>query len=177
MNGMHRVLWAFLVTAGLAVGLSGCANTGSSTSVAVGPDGKLQNPVQLLGQLPLPPGAVIRADQSLIIGAGDNWVGRVVLDVGRDVDAAYRYFSGNLPGTRLDRGVGSARQKQFFGHDPARAHGDTRDGGRRHDGQQRFFDDGTAQCSGHGAEKALKGSARITASTNLRRGGRVVECT
>lgn len=97
MNGLHRVLWAFLVTAGLAVGLSGCANTGSSTSVAVGPDGKLQNPVQLLGQLPLPPGAVIRADQSLIIGAGDNWVGRVVLDVGRDVDAAYRYFLETYP--------------------------------------------------------------------------------
>ncbi len=97
MNGLHRVLWAFLVTAGLAVGLSGCANTGSSTSVAVGPDGKLQNPVQLLGQLPLPPGAVIRADQSLIIGAGDNWVGRVMLDVGRDVDAAYRFFLETYP--------------------------------------------------------------------------------
>jgi hypothetical protein len=97
MNGMHRVLWTLLVTAALAVGLAGCASTGSSTSVAVGPDGKLQNPVQLLGQLPLPPGAVIRADQSLIIGAGDNWVGRVMLDVGRDVDAAYRYFLETYP--------------------------------------------------------------------------------
>ena len=80
MNGMHRVYGALLVAVGLAAGLSGCANTGSSTSVAVGPDGKVQNPVQLLGQLPLPPGAAIRAEQSLIIGAGDNWVGRVVLD-------------------------------------------------------------------------------------------------
>ena len=97
MNGLHRVLWAFLVTAALVVGVAGCASTGNSTSVAVGPDGKLQNPVQLLGQLPLPPGAVIRADQSLIIGAGDNWVGRVVLDVGRDVDAAYRYFLETYP--------------------------------------------------------------------------------
>ena len=93
MNGMHRVLWTLLVTAALAA----CANTGSSTSVAVGPDGMLQNPVQLLGQLPLPPGAVIRADQSLIIGAGDNWVGRVMLDVGRDVDAAYRFFLETYP--------------------------------------------------------------------------------
>lgn len=97
MNGMHRVLSAFLVTAGLAAGLSGCANTGSATSVAVGPDGKVQNPVQLLGQLPLPPGAAIRAEQSLIIGAGDNWVGRVVLDVGRDFDAAYRFFLETYP--------------------------------------------------------------------------------
>ncbi len=97
MNGMHRVYGALLVAVGLAAGLSGCANTGSSTSVAVGPDGKVQNPVQLLGQLPLPPGAAIRAEQSLIIGAGDNWVGRVVLDVGRDFDAAYRFFLETYP--------------------------------------------------------------------------------
>ena len=92
MNGMHRLLWAFLVAAGLGAGLAGCASTSNAPSVSVGPDGKIQNPVQLLGQLPLPPGSVVRADQSLIIGAGDNWVGRVVLDVGRDFDAAYRFF-------------------------------------------------------------------------------------
>jgi len=97
MNGMHRVYGALLVAVGLAAGLSGCANTGSATSVSVGPDGKVQNPVQLLGQLPLPPGAAIRAEQSLIIGAGDNWVGRVVLDVGRDFDAAYRFFLETYP--------------------------------------------------------------------------------
>lgn len=97
MKGLYRVLWAFLVTAVLVVGVAGCASTGRSTSVALRPDGKVQNPVQFLGQLPLPPGAVIRADQSLIIGAGDNWVGRVVLDVGRDVDAAYRYFLETYP--------------------------------------------------------------------------------
>ena len=97
MNGMHRVLWAFLVTAGLASGLAACANLGSKPPVAVGPDGKVQNPMQLLGQLPLPPGAAIRADQSLIIGAGDNWVGRVMLDVGRDLDAAYRFFLETYP--------------------------------------------------------------------------------
>ncbi|MFM2263008.1 MAG: hypothetical protein RI959_1684 [Pseudomonadota bacterium] len=97
MNGMHRLLWTLLVVAGLAGGLAGCANTSSTPSVGVGPDGKVQNPVQLLGQLPLPPGSVIRADQSLIIGAGDNWVGRVVLDVGRDFDAAYRFFLETYP--------------------------------------------------------------------------------
>jgi hypothetical protein len=77
--------------------LSACAIKGPAPSVAVGADGKVQNPVQLLGQLPLPPGTAIRADQSLIIGAGDNWVGRVVLDVGRDLDAAYRFFLETYP--------------------------------------------------------------------------------
>ncbi len=46
----------------------------------------------LLGSLPLPPGAKIIPDQSLIIGSGDAWVGRLTLDVGRDVTAAYQYF-------------------------------------------------------------------------------------
>ena len=90
---MHSVLFAIVVSSGLV----GCASNGHSPSVGVGLDGKVQNSVQLLGQLPLPPGAIIRADQSLIIGAGDNWVGRVVLDVGRDFDAAYRFFLETYP--------------------------------------------------------------------------------
>ena len=54
-------------------------------------------PGQWLGGLPLPAGSFIRADQSLIIGSGETWVGRAVLDVGRDADAAYRFFMDNLP--------------------------------------------------------------------------------
>ena len=102
MNTMQRISGALrggllALSAFCALGLAGCASPGSSPSVGVGPDGKVQNPVQLLGQLPLPPGSIIRADQSLIIGAGDNWVGRVVLDVGRDFDAAYRFFLETYP--------------------------------------------------------------------------------
>lgn len=102
MNTMQRISGALrggllALSAFCALGFAGCASPGSSPSVGVGPDGKVQNPVQLLGQLPLPPGSIIRADQSLIIGAGDNWVGRVVLDVGRDFDAAYRFFLETYP--------------------------------------------------------------------------------
>ena len=87
---------AFMLAMNLALGLSGCANT-TAPAVGVGLEGQVVNPVQMLGTLPLPPGAVIRADQSLIIGAGENWVGRVVLDVGRDFDAAYRFFLETYP--------------------------------------------------------------------------------
>jgi hypothetical protein len=90
---MQSVFCAVLVS----VGLLGCASNRHSPSVGVDLDGKVQSTLQLLGQLPLPPGAIIRADQSLIIGAGDNWVGRVVLDVGRDFDAAYRFFLETYP--------------------------------------------------------------------------------
>lgn len=109
MNSAQRVLGAFL----LALGLAGCAATSNAPSVGVGADGKAQNPLQLLGQLPLPPGTVVRAEQSLIIGAGDNWVGRVVLDVGRDLDAAYRFFLETYPAQGWTV-VSSVRGKNSF---------------------------------------------------------------
>jgi hypothetical protein len=79
----------------LPVLLSACVST--AHSVNLNPDGKVQNANQLLGQLSLPTGARLLGDQSLIIGSGDNWVGRVVLDVGRDVDAAYAFFLETYP--------------------------------------------------------------------------------
>ena len=89
------------LTAGLLIGLAGCSSTPLGHSPVLA-DGKsatqssTPSPAQWLGGLALPPGSFIRADQSLIIGAGDNWVGRAVLDVGRDADAAYRFFLDNL---------------------------------------------------------------------------------
>jgi hypothetical protein len=46
---------------------------------------------------PLPQGAAIKHDKSLIMGAGDNWVGRVVVDVGRDPQLAYQFFYQQYP--------------------------------------------------------------------------------
>lgn len=92
----------------LLVLLSGCGSTsltgGTSAAPgnagapsAVNPTAPGVAPGQWLGGLPLPPGSSIRADQSLIIGAGENWVGRAALNVGRDADAAYRFFLDSLP--------------------------------------------------------------------------------
>ncbi len=93
---MRHSHWIGLaLIAGLSVG---CTSTSLGSANYAGPDSvQPQKPVQLLGQLALPPGAIIRGDQSLIIGAGDNWVGRVVMDVGKDMDAAYRYFLESYP--------------------------------------------------------------------------------
>lgn len=82
----------------LSVVLSACSSTSLNTPSAVAPDKSVsQAPGQWLGGLPLPAGSAIRADQSLIIGSGETWVGRASLDVGRDADAAYRFFLDNLP--------------------------------------------------------------------------------
>ncbi len=77
--------------------LAGCNSTPLSTSADSGGQAAgAVAPGQSLGGLPLPPGSTIRADQSLIIGAGDTWVGRASLDAGRDADAIYRFFLDNL---------------------------------------------------------------------------------
>jgi len=77
--------------------LTACANTTTAPSVSVGADGQVPSANQFLGQLSLPTGARLLSDQSLIIGSGDNWVGRVVLDVGRNPDAAYAFFLETYP--------------------------------------------------------------------------------
>ena len=46
----------------------------------------------LVGSLPIPSGAKILSNESVIIGSGDNWVGRLTLNVGRDVAGTYNYF-------------------------------------------------------------------------------------
>ena len=86
---------SFIAAAMLVLGLSACVSTTSSVNLSA--DGKAPNTSQLLGQLSLPTGARLMGDQSLIIGTGDNWVGRVVLDVGRDLDAAYAFFLETYP--------------------------------------------------------------------------------
>jgi hypothetical protein len=78
----------------LAMVLGGCSST---PLVAPGDGGKVVTPTEVLGQSALPAGAVLKAEQSLIMGAGEQWVGRVVADVGRDTDIAYRFFLESYP--------------------------------------------------------------------------------
>jgi hypothetical protein len=89
----HRLL----VATSLLLALAGCANTslmGSDTAAAPSAFSGLE----LLGQTELPAGSKIIAGQSLIIGAGDNWVGKVVLDAGQDAASSYAFFLQALPG-------------------------------------------------------------------------------
>ena len=51
----------------------------------------------LLAQTQLPAGAKILHDKSTVIGSGNNWVGRVVIDSAREPAAAFGYFLDNYP--------------------------------------------------------------------------------
>jgi hypothetical protein len=76
--------------------MAACTATPLQSGSVTGTD-KTQSPVEAVGQSALPPGASFRPESSLIIGAGEQWVGRVVADVGRDVEAAFRFFIDTYP--------------------------------------------------------------------------------
>lgn len=72
--------------------LSGCATTsGGDTSSGSG----TMN--DLIANTQLPAGAKINHSQSLIMGSGENWVGRVVLELGQNPNAAYNFFLDQYP--------------------------------------------------------------------------------
>jgi hypothetical protein len=82
-------LWMVSASVALMV-LSACGSTPLSTSEVAGD----KTPAAFEGgpATPIPPGSVFKPAQSLVLGQGDQWVGRMVIDVGRDADLAYKYF-------------------------------------------------------------------------------------
>jgi hypothetical protein len=76
-----------------SLALGGCAAVGTPMNDSAVP---LQS-TDFMGQTQLPAGTKILYDQSLIIGSGDNWVGRVLLDMGKDSMAAYTFFLEQYP--------------------------------------------------------------------------------
>ena len=68
--------------------LAGC----TTTALSPGPVDSAHTSADPVGLSALPPGATLKPEQSLIIGSGEQWVGRVVATVGKDIDAAIRFF-------------------------------------------------------------------------------------
>ena len=57
---------------------------------------------QLLGDMPLPTGAKIMGSDSLIIGRGDGWVGRVNISALQGATDVYAFFQSEYPKSHLD---------------------------------------------------------------------------
>jgi hypothetical protein len=68
--------------------LAGC----TTTALSPGPVDSAQTSADPVGLSALPPGATLKPEGSLIIGSGEQWVGRVVAKLGKDTDAAIRFF-------------------------------------------------------------------------------------
>ena len=86
---------ASAIAASLFLLLGGCASSGDSPSGT--PDEVNQIQAQILGDMPLPAGARIMGTDSLIIGRGDNWVGRVVLNGLQSPTDIYAFFQSEYP--------------------------------------------------------------------------------
>jgi len=69
----------------------------ASTSPDLGGEGGQRLSVDQLGRTPLPVGAKIRGPESLIIGVGDNWLGRAVVELSGDASNNYNFFADQFP--------------------------------------------------------------------------------
>lgn len=79
----------------LALTLSACSSANSPSL-----NENAANDAVIFQSLPsgaLPPGAKLITDATLVMGSGENWVGRVSLDIGKDAETAYRYFLQQYP--------------------------------------------------------------------------------
>ena len=77
--------------------LIACAGGGASMS---GDSGVTEtNSKQLTGDVPLPPGATIKQQETLVMGAGSTWMGRVSLSIAGEPQAVFAYFRDTLPGS------------------------------------------------------------------------------
>jgi len=79
----------------LAMLLAACAISGDSPTGSPSEVQEIQS--QLLGDMPLPAASKIIGSDSLIIGRGDNWVGRVVLSGVQTPTDIYAFFQAEYP--------------------------------------------------------------------------------
>jgi hypothetical protein len=75
--------------------LASCAT--SSDSSSSGPNEAQEIQAQLLGDMPLPAASKIMSADSIIIGRGDNWVGRAVLSGVQNSTDIYAFFQAEYP--------------------------------------------------------------------------------
>ena len=84
---MNKLLKTSLIL--IAFGLSACA-----TTISTNADGETAQDIQskLLGDMPMPGGARINNENSLILGSGDGWAGRVAIISAQNANEPFTFF-------------------------------------------------------------------------------------
>jgi hypothetical protein len=93
----HRV--ATITVAGLLLaGLVGCENT-TPLSASRSPDstGASEARFSQFSDVPIPAGATMDLERSLVLGERDSWVGRLVMTIGNSSGKAYDFFFAEMP--------------------------------------------------------------------------------
>jgi len=79
----------------LAAILGACASSGDSPTGTAEEIQEVQS--QLLGDMPLPQGARLAGADSIIIGRGNEWVGRAVVNALQGATDVYAFFQSEYP--------------------------------------------------------------------------------
>ena len=79
----------------LAALLGACASSGDSPTGSAEEIQEIQS--QLLGDMPLPQGARLAGGDSIIIGRGNEWVGRAVVNALQGSTDVYAFFQSEYP--------------------------------------------------------------------------------
>jgi hypothetical protein len=94
MNELKN-LKTFSAALALSMLLGACASSGDAPTGTPSEVQEIQS--QLLGDMPLPAASKMMGSDSLIIGRGDNWVGRVVLSGVQTPTDIYAFFQAEYP--------------------------------------------------------------------------------
>jgi hypothetical protein len=98
MPDTSRKSSALAIIALTALALGACTATGSGKSTGGGTTTTPAAPTyQPATDIPIPPGTKINTEKSLILGAPDKWLGRIVLSVGRPTTQTYQYYVDEMP--------------------------------------------------------------------------------
>jgi hypothetical protein len=86
-----------LLAAATALALLGCTPMGN---VQMGTDSTVTEATakQLAGDVPLPAGSVIKQQDSLVMGSGNTWMGRLNVTVSGEPQTVFAWFRDSLPG-------------------------------------------------------------------------------
>lgn len=86
-----------LLAASTALALLGCTSMGN---VQMGADSTVTEATakQLAGDVPLPAGSVIKQQDSLVMGSGNTWMGRLNVTVSGEPQTVFAWFRDSLPG-------------------------------------------------------------------------------
>ncbi len=79
----------------LSMLLGACASSGDSPTGSPQEVQELQS--QLLGDMPLPQGAKLNGTDSIIIGRGNEWVGRAAINALQGATDVYAFFQSEYP--------------------------------------------------------------------------------
>jgi len=95
MTTIHRIS-ALALTAAIALS-AGCAN--QTTLNPSGTDQSSPAPSSSLpvSDIPIPNGAKLDTDSTLIMGVQDKWIGRLAIRIGMSPTEAYNFYQGGMP--------------------------------------------------------------------------------